>query len=110
MIQLKDRSTTEELQEVVQRVIGRFSPDKILLYGSFAYGDPRPDSDFDLLVVLPDPPARQVGYEVAREIRLNHPLQLVFMNTEKFEETKDVVGGLAYPANHWGKVLHEKAS
>ncbi len=110
MIQLKDPETTKELQEVVQRVIKRFHPDKVLLYGSFAYGDPRPDSDFDLLVVLPAPPPLQAGYEAADKIRLKHPLQLVFMKTEVFEETKDVVGGLAYPANHWGKVLHEKAS
>jgi predicted nucleotidyltransferase len=110
MIQLKDPSTTEELPEVVQRVIARFCPEKILLYGSFAYGNPHADSDFDLLVVLPNPPAREVGWEVARELRLNHRLEMVFMSTQEFEETKDVVGGLAYPANHWGKVLHESAS
>lgn len=110
MIQLKDPTTAQELQEVLERIIKRFRPDKVLLYGSFAYGDPRPDSDFDLLVVLSDPPPLRAGYEVAREIRLQHPLQLVFMRTEEFDETKDVVGGLAYPANHWGKVLHEKAS
>lgn len=110
MIQLKDPTTTQELQEVVERIIKRFRPDKVLLYGSFAYGDPRPESDFDLLVILPNPPAMQSGWEAASEIRLQHPLQLVFMKTEEFEETKDVVGGLAYPANHWGKVLHEKAS
>ena len=28
---------------------------------------------------------------------------------DEFEETKDVVGGLAYPAHHWGMVLYEAA-
>jgi predicted nucleotidyltransferase len=31
----------------------RFHPDKIILFGSYAYGIPRPDSDVDLLVVMP---------------------------------------------------------
>jgi predicted nucleotidyltransferase len=36
------------------RAIGReFSPDKIILFGSYAYGKPTPDSDVDLLVILP---------------------------------------------------------
>ena len=29
------------------------------------------------------------------------------MSPEEFEETKDVVGGIAYPAAHWGKPLYE---
>ena len=35
------------------------------------------------------------------------PLQLVFMSPEEFEETKDVVGGVAYPASHGGTSLYE---
>jgi len=31
------------------------------------------------------------------------------MSEEEFEETKDVIGGLAYPANKYGLVLHEKS-
>ncbi|RKY69990.1 MAG: nucleotidyltransferase domain-containing protein, partial [Candidatus Latescibacterota bacterium] len=37
------------------------------------------------------------------------PLQIFFMSSEEFEETKDVVGGLAYPAHHWGMVLYENS-
>jgi hypothetical protein len=36
------------------------------------------------------------------------PLQIVFMSPEEFEETKEVVGGLAYPAYQRGKILHEE--
>jgi hypothetical protein len=37
-------------------------------------------------------------------------VQLIFMSPEEFEETKDVVGGIAYPAAHWGKSLYEADS
>jgi uncharacterized protein len=36
------------------------------------------------------------------------PLQIVFMDPDEFEETWDVVGGLAYPAWHKGRLLYEK--
>ena len=44
--------TREQLQEVVQRIKRAFDPQRILLFGSYAYGKPMPDSDVDLLVVM----------------------------------------------------------
>ncbi len=42
----------EQLQEVVQRIKRACDPQRILLFGSHAYGKPMPDSDVDLLVVM----------------------------------------------------------
>jgi len=42
------------LGEIVRRLIGTYEPDLIYLFGSQARGDAGPDSDFDLLVVVPD--------------------------------------------------------
>ena len=44
--------TREQLQEVVQRIKRACDPQRILLFGSHAYGKPMPDSDVDLLVVM----------------------------------------------------------
>lgn len=38
---------------IVERIVRRFDPVRIILFGSHARGDERPDSDLDLLVVLP---------------------------------------------------------
>jgi predicted nucleotidyltransferase len=35
------------------QIAGRFQPDKIILFGSYAYGSPHEDSDVDLLVIMP---------------------------------------------------------
>lgn len=40
------------LPMVVQRLITALQPEKVILFGSYAYGTPTPDSDVDLLVVL----------------------------------------------------------
>jgi uncharacterized protein len=41
------------IRRYVQRVVERFHPEKVILFGSHAYGRPTPDSDVDLLVVMP---------------------------------------------------------
>ena len=98
-----------QLQELVQRIVQRLHPRKVLLFGSHAYGHPHEGSDVDVLVVVPHPPPRRERWKIASELRPHStkPLQLVFMSPEEFEETKDIVGGIAYPAAHWGKPLYE---
>jgi predicted nucleotidyltransferase len=43
----------KRIADLTKRIIREFQPEKIVLFGSYAYGSPRPDSDVDLLVVLP---------------------------------------------------------
>ena len=40
---------------------------------------------------------------------LGFAFEVIVMNTERFEETKNVIGGLAYPANKSGEVVYEAA-
>ncbi|HDN78975.1 MAG: nucleotidyltransferase domain-containing protein [Chloroflexi bacterium] len=44
--------TEELLQEIVNRMVEALHPEKIVLFGSWAYGTPTPDSDVDLLIVM----------------------------------------------------------
>jgi len=59
------------LAKVVRRLIEAYRPERIYLFGSYARGDVGPDSDYDLLVVVPDsaPHERRrsrLAYEVLR--------------------------------------------
>ena len=44
-----------EIQEIIQNILAKliahYAPQKVILFGSYAYGDPRPDSDIDLLII-----------------------------------------------------------
>ncbi len=44
------------LQEIVERLVARFHPTKVYLFGSRARGEATPDSDYDVLLVVPDSP------------------------------------------------------
>ncbi len=100
-----------QIQAAIDWVVALAAPDMIYLFGSRARGDYDPDSDLDLFIVVPDP----VGDRRQRQIELRHALvgarPIVdpwMMGRLEFEETKDVVGGLAYPATHNGVLVYEK--
>ncbi len=44
--------TAELLQNIVQRIAAGVQPQKIILFGSYGYGTPSPDSDLDILVIM----------------------------------------------------------
>ncbi|MFQ6091536.1 MAG: nucleotidyltransferase domain-containing protein [bacterium] len=39
------------IDEIVKKIVEKYSPDKIILYGSYAYGEPTDDSDIDLFIL-----------------------------------------------------------
>src|ERR1019366_7680579 len=59
-----------QIRAFVKDVVEKFHPSKVILFGSYAYGTPNPDSDVDLLVVLRH---RETGPKVATRIRLACP-------------------------------------
>lgn len=40
------------IEEITRRIVTNFNPIKIILFGSYAYGEPKPESDIDILVVM----------------------------------------------------------
>ena len=52
MTELKVLISREEIQSLVNNIAARFHPSKVILFGSYANGDPNPDSDVDLLVIM----------------------------------------------------------
>jgi uncharacterized protein len=53
-MEVQAKSTSEQkISEMVRRIVEGFHPDKIILFGSYARGAAGPDSDADLLVVMP---------------------------------------------------------
>ena len=96
------------LDEMVRRIVERFHPDRILLFGSHARGDAELDSDVDLLVVMPVSGSRRktaVDIGVAlRDVPISK--DIVVTTPEAFEWRKEVTGTIEYPAAHEGRVLY----
>lgn len=57
-----------DIHKFARRVANRFRPDKIILFGSYAYGQPRPNSDVDLLIVMPTADERAQADRIDRTL------------------------------------------
>ncbi len=100
------------VSEIVKRILEVAEPRRIILFGSAATGQMTQDSDIDLLVLESAPgDARKESVRIRQAVRgLGYPFDIIVMAVERFEESKDVVGGIAYPANKYGKVIYEEAA
>lgn len=97
--------------EIVRRILGVAQPRRVILFGSAATGRMTRDSDIDLLILEENP-----GNPLEESVRLRetlrgmgYPFDVIVMSTERFEESKDIIGGIAYPARKYGKVIYEAA-
>ena len=99
------------IDEIVRRVLSVAAPDKIILFGSAATGRMTRDSDIDLLIVEAGPIDRREEYvRIRRALRgMGYPFDILFITTEWFEASKNVIGGIAYPAHKHGKVIYAAA-
>jgi len=83
--------TLEQIQVFSQQIAKKFQPDRIILFGSYAYGQPTEDSDVDLLVILPfeELPVYK-AIEIRREVKPPFPLDLMARTSEQIQQRLDM--------------------
>lgn len=84
---------------------------KVILFGSRARGTAEAGSDYDVLVVEEGLVSKREEIARLRKALGDLPIAIDVwvMSEEEYEETKDVIGGLAYPARRQGVVLYENS-
>jgi predicted nucleotidyltransferase len=104
------KSTKPAIKKIVERVVSRFSPEKIILFGSYAKGNAGPDSDLDLLIVMPVIGSRrQKAVEIGVALHdITVAKDVIVVTPEEFEWRKDVIGTIEWPAWREGKVLYAR--
>lgn len=96
---------------LVERLVREFDPDRILLFGSRVRGEARPDSDVDLLVVLPRIENKRTALVAMLRAVSGFPLAVDVIPTDPAEIARrgHVVGTVLRSAIREGKVLYERA-
>ena len=96
--------------QMVDRIVARFQPERIVLFGSYARGTAGPDSDVDLLVVMPVAGSKlekQVEIRVAlHDIRF--PKDVIVVTPEEWRAQRTIPGTVVRPARLEGRVLYER--
>ncbi len=97
------------LAEIVRRLAAAYRPEKIYLFGSVARGDAGPDSDYDLMVVVPDdaPPDLRdcdVAYDVLRGLGVAK--DILVWTRDQFEERLCLKASLPSTVLREGRLLY----
>ena len=111
MPRIKNKPTAQTLiGRMAKRIVREFRPQQIILFGSHARGEAGPDSDVDLLVVMPfKGPAREQAMRILEVLHdLLIPVDVIVTSPENFAWRKEVVGTIEWPAAREGRVLYAR--
>ncbi len=107
---MTDKTTEQAIQMMVDRLVARFDPDQIILFGSQARGTAGPGSDVDLLVIMPvsgSKRARQLELRIAlHDIAV--PKDIILATPDEVARRRDIVGTIIRPALREGRVLYAR--
>lgn len=100
----------DELDSVVHEIITHFRPQRIILFGSYAYGTPNEDSDLDLLVIL-DTPLNETeqAVRICQAIHYNFGLDLIVRTPRTLTKRLALGDPFLREITEKGRVLYESA-
>ena len=99
----------ERLQEVLRRLVAAYAPERIYLFGSRARGDAAPDSDYDLLLVVPNEASaerRRSGMAYDTLWGTSTPVDVIVWTHSDFESRLHIPASLPATVVREGRLLH----
>ena len=98
------------LARMVERIVNRFAPERIILFGSHAAGNAGPDSDVDLLVVMTSKRSKaEQELDILKLLRGHRiPKDVIVTTPEDFAWRRKIPGTIERPAALGGRVLYAK--
>ncbi len=103
-------ASMEQILNVARRIGEEFSPQRVILFGSYAYGQPTPDSDVDLLVITSFKGSSvEKSVEMRLKVRPPFPVDLLVRTPQKVQERLAMGDCFMREILTKGKVLYEAA-
>jgi predicted nucleotidyltransferase len=109
----KGRALVDWVPEIVDAIVAAADPVQVILFGSVARGDDEPNSDIDLMVVLPelDYAKRHEWMSTLRKaVTQDVPIQIYVTDVRECGRRRDVIGSMHYWPLREGTVVHERAA
>ena len=79
---------SKTLPKAIKRIVAELKPEKIILFGSYAYGNPTPDSDVDLLVIMETNGRNKETYRAVSKLLYprEFPVDIIVKTPKEVEE------------------------
>lgn len=108
---IANKKIKKYIDKALLKLTKEYQPDKVILFGSYAYGIPKPESDIDLFIIK-DTPKRRIDRfceveNILRDLKGISFQPLVFTHTE-LKERIDLEDDFILEILEKGKVLYEK--
>ena len=103
------RTLAEWVPQIVDELVEAARPARVILFGSVARGDDAPDSDIDLMVVLPSLDylqRRELAGHLRSRLSTPAPVQLFLTDERECERRRDVIGSLHYHPLREGRLVY----
>jgi len=102
--------TMEQIEALGRRIVEEFHPQRVVLFGSYANGEPTPDSDVDLLIITAvDKRPEDKAVEILLKVRPSFPVDLIVRTPEKVDERLAIGDDFMRAILEEGKILYEAA-
>lgn len=102
-------ASSSEIKAFTDSLVARFSPDKVVLFGSYADGSAGPDSDVDLLVIMDHKGrASQQALDIRRSLQKTFPLDLIVRTPEEAQRRINMGDPFMIEALSGGRTLYER--
>ena len=105
----RDRVPPEAIQAVVDHIAQTFDPEKIILFGSYAYGNPKPWSDVDLLVMLETDNPKQAQMDINLSFRDPIGVDILVRTPQEIEYRIPLGDFFLRDIVSKGKILYERS-
>lgn len=102
--------TENKIEEIKDKIVKTVSPEKIILFGSYATGEATEESDIDLVVIWDsDLNPHKKNLLLSRLFpKRNFSLDIFAFTKKEAEKLKDIAGTILYEAFHHGKVIYAR--
>ncbi len=109
---MTETALNNAIDEMVRRIVDRFDPERIILFGSHASGTAVEDSDIDIMVIMPvEGSRREKANEIDRALAdRTVPLDVIVVTPDEYRRRKGLRGSIVHEADTGGRVVYERAA
>lgn len=108
---MSEKETRKKIQEIANKIAQEFKPEKIILFGSYAWGKPGPNSDIDLFIVKETENARETAGQIdsylwGRDV----PMDIIVYKPGRIQKSIDSGNFFVRDIVTKGKILYDRQS